>query len=112
MKLSKQTRAMLKSRTEFKNAVLERDNYTCRNCGWQGTYGSLDADHVCGRASKKDDVRAAGATVCSIYGRCNFHREKTDGLVKWKASQLHPETIEFIEKRKWKMWKGIIWDRP
>jgi len=111
MKITKQSRKMLKSRAEFKREVLKRDNFTCLNCGWQGTHNSLDADHVTGRVSKIDDCREAGATVCGQYGRCNFHREKTDGKAKWKASQLPGEVIKFIEWRKWPMWKEIIWDR-
>ena len=101
----------LKSRAAFKKAVLERDNYTCLACGYHGNEKTLEPDHTTGRKSKLDDVRAAGATVCSFYGRCDFHRKKTDGKIKWKASQLPDEVIEFIEKRKWPLWEGIIWDR-
>ncbi len=110
MKISKQSRAMLKSRKEFKEEVLERDGYRCRMCGRPGTYDTLDADHVAGRASKLDDVRAAGSTICRWpWGAC--HNEKTAGRVKWKASQLPEEVIKFIEWRKWPLWKGIEWDR-
>ena len=109
-KISKQTRKMMKSRREFKLEVLDRDDYKCRMCGQPGTYNTLDADHVAGRSSKIDDVRAAGSTICRWpWGEC--HNDKTAGRKKWKASQLHEETIEFIEERKWKMWEGIIWDR-
>ena len=104
---SKQTRKMMKSRSKFKETVLERDNYICLWCGKPGTYETLDADHVTGRISQTDDVRAAGATI----HRFPCHRNKTDGIGKWKASQLHPETIAFIEWRKWPLWGQIEWDR-
>ena len=100
-----------KSRAEFKKAVLERDDFTCLACGYYGDNRTLEADHITGRKSRLDDVRAAGATVCSYYGRCDFHRLKTDGRVKWRASQLPDECIEFIEKRKWPLWEGVIWNR-
>lgn len=101
---------MLKSRREFKKAVLERDGYKCLMCGKPGTYKTLDADHVAGRHSVIDDVRAAGATICAWpQGLC--HRQKTDGTIKWKASHLPEETIAFIEWRKWPLWDQIIWDR-
>ena len=103
---SKQTRDMMESRAKFKETVLERDKYICLWCGQPGTYETLDADHVAGRTSKIDDVRAAGATI----HRFPCHREKTDGA-KWKASQLPEEVIKFIEWRKWPLWKGVIWDR-
>jgi len=101
----------LKSRAKFKKAVLERDNYTCLACGYHGDEKTLEPDHITGRKSKLDDVRAAGATVCSFYGRCDFHRLKTDGKVKWKESQLPKECIIFIIQRKWKGWSGIEWGK-
>ena len=105
---SRQTRKMLKSRAEFKRAVLERDNYTCLMCGKRGTYETLDADHITGRVSGIDDVREAGATIC----RTPCHRLKTDRKLKWHASWLPEECIEWVEFRKWVLWSGIIWDRP
>jgi len=65
----------LKSRAAFKKAVLERDGYRCLACGYQGDGKTLEADHICGRKSKLDDVRAAGATVYSFYAatlRCKW----------------------------------------
>ena len=111
MKISKQTRAMMKSRAENKLRVLERDNYTCLVCGFKGDGKSLDAEHIIGRTSKLDDVREACGTCCSYYGRCDFHKLKTDGKAKWRASILPEECITFIEKRKWPMWSGVDWDR-
>ena len=107
MKISKQSRKMMRSRRKFKETVLERDGYICRWCGKPGTYETLDADHVAGRQSEIDDVRAAGATI----HRLECHRGKTDGIKKWRASQLHEETIAFIEWRKWPLWGQIEWDR-
>ena len=101
---------MVKSRAEFKKAVLERDNYKCLMCGHEGAYGTLDADHVAGRKSVIDDCREAGATICKFpWGLC--HILKTDGHEKWKESQLPDEVIKFIEWRKWPLWEGIIWDQ-
>lgn len=101
---SKQTRKMLKSRNKFNREVIGRD-MKCRIAG-SDCSGHLEPHHIVGRVSSIDDVPENGITLCTWH-----HQRITDGHLKVHASWLTADQIEFIEKRKWPMWDGIIWDR-
>ena len=94
------------SRKKFSQAVLERDQQ-CRVIidGKRCTKRSTDAHHLTGRVSKIDDVPEGGLGTCREH-----HREITDGKLKVQASWLTKDQIDWIVKRKWPEWKGIIWN--
>ena len=104
MRYSKKTAA---SRRKFSQAVLERDEQ-CRVIinGKRCTKRATDAHHTTGRISVIDDVPEAGLGTCREH-----HSLITDGILKVCASWLTQNQIDWIEKRKWPEWKGIIWDQ-
>ena len=102
--ISKQTRKMLKSRAKFNSEVIGRD-MQCRAYG-SDCSGYLQPHHIVGRVSSKDDVKENGITLCTEH-----HRRITDGHLKVHASWLTEDQIDWIVKRKWQNWGGIIWDR-
>ena len=102
--MTKQTRRMLKSRAKFNHEVIIRDMKCMADDGYCS--GLLEPHHIVGRVSMIDDVKENGITFCSKH-----HRLVTDGHLKVRASWLTEDQIEWIEKRKWKLWNGITWDR-
>ena len=103
--MTKQTRRMLKSRAKFNHEVITR-YMECRIKGLN-CRRHLEPQHNVGRVSMVDDVKENGIALCREH-----HQKITDGHLKVHASWLTEGQIEWIEKRKWRMWEQVIWDRP
>jgi hypothetical protein len=101
------SRKTAKSRESFAKAIFARDIH-CRAylnnelCHRQ----PLDPHHICGRSSRIDDDPRNGIALCRMH-----HDQVTAGKLKVQASWLTQDQIVWIEKRKWKGYEKIEWER-
>jgi len=69
-----------KIREQFRNAVFERDNYTCQVCGFVFEAHELDAHHIVNRNHFKDGgyILENGVTLCKVGENCHLKIEKNE----------------------------------
>jgi hypothetical protein len=66
-----------RTRAAFREAVFQRDGYTCRVCGEPGTEDTLDAHHIQSRDHMVGGgyVKENGITLCKKAGGCHERAE-------------------------------------
>lgn len=81
-------------RKSFRNAVLKRDNYTCKVCDTKREEGELDAHHIIDRSQIINGGYAAsnGITVCKDKCHMKVERFHITGGTEWEPG-LHPDDL-------------------
>ena len=95
------------SRDRFRKEVLDRDIHCRAEIDDKICHGQpLDPHHICGRASRIDDDARNGIALCRYH-----HDLVTAGKLKIQVNWLTPDQIAWIEKRKWKGYEKIEWEK-